>query len=217
VMGPTLAVNVGAGSAFHAPTFNDLYYPYGYGNPNLKPEQSRSIEAGVSGAANIVHWSVQTYQTKARDLIVLDSNYVPANVSEARLRGAEITLNAQWQHVTSALNYTVQSPLSQTAGSNYNHLLPRRSRQAGRLELGYDFGRAQIGSVINAVGQRYDDLANTQRLPGYATVDFKAEVQLVSHLNLQVKLGNFFDRQYETARFYNQEGRTLTLTLRYRQ
>ena len=36
------------GTAFKAPTFNELYFPL-YGNPDLAPEQSRSAELGVSG------------------------------------------------------------------------------------------------------------------------------------------------------------------------
>ena len=42
--------NVGYGTAFKAPSFNDLYYPltFGYqGNPNLLPEESRNREAAI--------------------------------------------------------------------------------------------------------------------------------------------------------------------------
>jgi len=36
------------GTAFKAPTFNDLYYPE-FSNPNLVPETSRNVEGGVYG------------------------------------------------------------------------------------------------------------------------------------------------------------------------
>jgi vitamin B12 transporter len=39
-------VTASAGTAFKAPTFNDLYFP-GFSNPDLRPETSRNIEAGV--------------------------------------------------------------------------------------------------------------------------------------------------------------------------
>ncbi|MBK7464919.1 MAG: TonB-dependent receptor [Betaproteobacteria bacterium] len=47
---PELARQSGYGTAFKAPTFNDLYYPLthgSYGNPNLKPEESRNREVSL--------------------------------------------------------------------------------------------------------------------------------------------------------------------------
>ena len=39
------------GTAFKAPTFNDLYYPF-CSNPDLKPETSRSANLGLSQRGN---------------------------------------------------------------------------------------------------------------------------------------------------------------------
>lgn len=214
VLERALAINAGYGKAFHAPTFNDLYFPWGAGNPNLKPENSRSIELGASGITSWLNWSLQAYDTKVHDLISLNSSYYPINTN-ARLRGVELTLNTHIGNTTAGLNYTAQDPRSREAGPNYDHLLARRSRQSGRIDLGYDFGAANISASINVVGRRYDDLANTMSLAGYTTVDFKANIELSKQWSLQTKLANFFDRQYETVRYYNQEGRSIYLTLRY--
>ncbi len=43
-----LRFTVSYGTAFKAPTFNELYYP-DYGNPDLDAETSRSLEVGLSG------------------------------------------------------------------------------------------------------------------------------------------------------------------------
>ncbi|MGD9841529.1 MAG: TonB-dependent receptor [Steroidobacteraceae bacterium] len=222
VMERALAINAGWGKAFHAPSFNDLYYPadaFSAGNPNLKPERSQSYELGVSGNLSWLSWSLQGFSTRISDLIdwIPDASffYSPNNVSAARLQGAELSLNGQWDKLTAGLNYTAQDPRSRETGVNHDHLLARRARQSGRIDLGYDFGAAQIGSSINVTGKRFDDLANTQVMGGYTTVDFKASVDLSKDFALQVKLGNFFDRQYETARYYSQEGRSIYLTLRY--
>ena len=43
---PELTVRAVVGSAFRAPTFNDLYFP-GYGVATVGPERSRSVEVGV--------------------------------------------------------------------------------------------------------------------------------------------------------------------------
>src|SRR5690606_33905936 len=44
--GVALRLTAAWGSAFKAPAFNDLYYP-GFGNPDLVPEKSHSIELGL--------------------------------------------------------------------------------------------------------------------------------------------------------------------------
>ena len=44
-----LRVTASYGTAFRAPTFNDLYYP-GFSNPKLRPEGSRNVEIGLRHA-----------------------------------------------------------------------------------------------------------------------------------------------------------------------
>lgn len=215
VLDQALAINAGWGKAFHAPTFNDLYYPYGYGNPNLKPERSQSYELGASGKKDWFDWSVQAYSTEADDLIAYNNAFLPDNVSKARLQGVETAVNGTWQKLRAGLNYTYQDPRSRQAGSNFDHILARRARNSGRFDLSYDFGAALISTSINAVGPRFDDLANTLPMAGYTTVDLRANVTLSKDLALQVTLGNFFDRHYETVRYYNEEGRSVYVTLRY--
>ena len=53
-------VTASYGTAFKAPTFNDLYYP-GFSNPNLVPETSRNVEGGVygNGASGDTQWELQ--------------------------------------------------------------------------------------------------------------------------------------------------------------
>jgi vitamin B12 transporter len=46
-------------------------------------------------------------------------------------------------------------------------------------------------------------------------VDLRAEYKLAADWRLQGTIGNAFDHEYETARFYNQEGRSVFVTLKY--
>ncbi len=215
LMGDALAFNAGAGKAFHAPTFNDLYYPFGFGNTNLKPERSNSVEVGLSGRSKWHNWSVQAYQTHTNDLIVFTNNFIPENVSKARQRGVELSAEGRWHAFTGGLNVSLQQPVSRDTGANFNHLLPRRARQTARLDAGYQWRDLNTGATLNYTGVRYDDVANTTRLPSYVTLDLRTDLVLPANFRLQFKLANVFNREYQTVYLYNQPGRTWGVTLRY--
>ncbi|MBU6246172.1 MAG: TonB-dependent vitamin B12 receptor [Xanthomonadaceae bacterium] len=211
-----LRLSASYGSAFHAPTFNDLYYPYGSGNPDLKPETSRSAELGVTQQGEGWHWALNAYQTRINQLITLDSNYYPRNLSRARIRGLEGQLGltlAGW-HWQGYL--TVQQPRNDDGGANNGHWLPRRPERTARIDVDRSFGTVAVGATFNAAGARYDDLANTHRLGGYATTDLRASLTFAPHWELEGRLANAFDRRYETIYYFNQPGRSWYLTLRYR-
>ena len=95
-------IGVAGSTGFRAPTFADLYqdYPAAFykGNPDLKPEKSRNIEAHVQYQDGGTLLRLTAYQNKVRDLIVNVSDPVtwwtsPQNVSQATLRG--LTLNGE--------------------------------------------------------------------------------------------------------------------------
>lgn len=210
-----LKLTASYGSGFHAPTFNDLYYPYGSGNPNLKPETSRSAELGLAQQQDSWNWALNAYQTRINQLITLDSNYVPQNVSQARIRGLEGQLGvtvAGWR-VQSYL--TLMQPLNDGSGSNHGHLLPRRAERTARVDLDRRYGRFGVGATFFVAGKRYDDLANAHRLGGYATTDLRASYAFAPGWEVQGRLANAFDHNYETAYYFNQPGRSVYLTLRY--
>lgn len=203
------------GTAFKAPTFNDLYFP-GYGNPKLEPEEATSLELGVRGEANWGTWSVNAYRTKVDNLIGYDAaSFSAGNVSEARILGVEGVLSTQIQGWRLNMNVTWQDPENQSTGSNRGHWLPRRAKHSLRLDLDRAFQQFAFGASLNVVGKRYDDLANTRELDAYTTLDLRGEMSFGKAWRVQARLTNLFDEDYETAAFYNQPGRGVLVTLRY--
>jgi vitamin B12 transporter len=203
------------GSAFHAPTFNDLYFPYGSGNPNLQPEKSRSAELGLSQQLSTWNWAVNAYQTRIDQLISLDSNYFPLNISKARIRGVEGQLGVKlggWQVQGYA---TWLQPRNVDGGANDGNALPRRPGHTGRIDLDRRIGDWGLGATVNGAGRSYDDVANRHPLGGYATTDLRASWHFAPGWQLEARLANVFDRHYETVWYFNQPGRTGFLTLRY--
>jgi len=210
-----LAVHAGWGSAFRAPSFNDLYYP-GFSNPNLNPEESNSYEVGVSGTVAPINWSLTAFETKVDDMIAYDPvAQRPMNIDQARIRGAEAELRTHWNDLSVALGYTYLDPRSRTPSGDYQNYLPRRARHAGRLDINYRLGAFSVGTFINAQGRSFDDVANLAPIGSFAVVDLIGEYRFGSGWSVQGKVANAFDRDYETARYYYQDGRTWFVTVRY--
>ncbi|WP_285403357.1 TonB-dependent receptor [Luteibacter sp. ME-Dv--P-043b] len=213
-----MKITASYGTAFHAPTFNDEYYPYFQYGPsvrNLKPEKSRTAEIGLSSRPGIWTWAVNAYQTRVDDLIGSDANFLPINVSKARLRGVEGQLGADMDgwHVRGYL--TLQQPLDRDSGAEKDNLLARRPRRTGRVDLDKDLGAFTLGGSVYASGYSYDDPANTTRLGGYTTADVRATWHLDDAWSVQGRVANIADKHYETVAYYNQLGRTYYLTLRF--
>ncbi|SDX00682.1 TonB-dependent receptor domain-containing protein [Marinobacter mobilis] len=222
-------VRASYGTAFRAPTFNDLYYPtetYASGNsytgnPNLKPEKSDAYEIGVSGSYNHWFWDLALYQMDIENLIELHFDVPtltlsPANVSEARIRGAELAagLNLDQWRLATALTYT------DPRDTETDNRLRRRSDRALRVDVDRTINQWILGATYRAQGERYDDAANTKKLAGYATLDLRASWAFARNWSTRLTLANVFDREYATAqRFsgakYIAAGRTGMLSVRY--
>ena len=205
------------GTAFKAPTFNELYWPNS-GNPDLEPEESSSIELGLSGAADA--WSLNLFRTGIDELIVYDaSTRAPANVDSARVRGLEVAAAADLKGWTLNASLTLLDPESRAAAARGN-VLPRRARESLRVDFDktFDgaFGRYALGGTLVVEGRKYDDLANARKIDGYATVDLRASLDLGDDWRAQLKIVNLLDERYETVAFYPGTGRGLFVTLRYR-
>lgn len=217
-----LRLTASYGTAYKAPTFNELYYPQ-FGNPALRPETSRSSELGLRGEHEVLSWSLNVFQTEVENLIAFDPMLVdadhpyggPNNIGQARIRGAEITAQAALAEWTLRGNATWLDPRDSGNGANHGNLLPRRAQRSARLDADRRFGDFSVGATAYAVGARYDDPANTKRLAGYATLDLRCSWQFSDAWRLQAAANNVTDRRYETAAYYNQPGRNYQVTLRY--
>lgn len=203
------------GTAFKAPTFNQLYYP-GFGSATLRPELSRSVEVGIAQQVAFGKWSLNAYQTNVTDLIGFDANFNPVNINTARLTGVEAQMQARLASWNINTTLTSQDP-RQTSGANTGKLLNRRATETARVEVARQFGEYRIASSIYTEGRRYDDLANTagKKLGGYSLLDVRAEYRIAPEWMAQGRVDNLLDKQYETAQFFNQPRRGLYLTLNY--
>lgn len=213
-------ISLSYGTAFKAPSFNDLYYP-SYGSPDLAPEQSASLELGLNGSLPLGPsldgaWDLRLYETRIDDLIAYDAAISSAaNIQQARIRGLEASGSVRRDDWSVQANLTLLDPENRSPGANAGNVLPRRPEQTAQIDVERQLERWSFGASLFAAGRRFDDLANTRRLDAYMLVDLRAEYALTPALKVQARIENAFDEDYETAYLYNRPGRSFYLTLSY--
>ncbi|MAP77142.1 MAG: TonB-dependent vitamin B12 receptor [Pseudomonadales bacterium] len=205
------------GTAFSAPTFNQLYFP-GYGNPDIQAETSRNIEVGLRGQHRWGSWSANAFRNDIDDMIAsvrVGGVSMAENVDKARITGLELEVLTQQLGWNWQANLTLQDPENRSSSANDDLLLRRVPEQIFNLDVDRRFGRIGLGASVHAEGRRWDNATNTNDLHGYNTVELRAEYWLSHAWRVQARVSNLFDNEYETAATYTQRGRAGYLTLRY--
>ncbi|ATO18441.1 TonB-dependent receptor [Acinetobacter sp. LoGeW2-3] len=213
----TLLAYTTYGTAFRAPTFNDLYYPSS-GNPALAPETSKNIEIGVKGQHKYVNWELSAFENKVDNLIAwapnAAGNYVPSNINEARIRGAELVLGQNYDNVSWNLNYTYQDPENRSKGAE-GQQIAYRPKQILNASVDYAIEQWTLGGSVHAEDQRKTGNVANPELHGFALFDTRVSYKVTPEFEVQAKLANVFDAEHNTNNGYNQDGRTAWVTLRY--
>ena len=212
-------VRASYGTAFRAPTFNDLYWP-GSGNADLEAEESETYELGFSGHYPVWYWDAALFQLDVDNLIAWQPSasgmWLPMNVNEARIRGAELSGGFEKNGWRSDLSATFLDPEDRNTGNDLTH----RSTQTLRLDLSKQLGTWKLGGTLVAANHRYDDADNEDRLPGYGTLDLRAGWAFAPGWTSQLSVENVFDRERKISEksndiYYITAGRTAMLTVRY--
>src|SRR5262249_2783779 len=118
---PAWRVTAAAGTAFKAPSFNDLYFPLSFGfagNPNLKPERSRGLDPALRYRTGGTAFSVTGFYTRIVDLIAVDPTFSTViNVNRAHIRGTTLAAGQAWGDLKADVEWTHQSPRNAVAGT----------------------------------------------------------------------------------------------------
>lgn len=196
---PATSIYSNIGTAFRAPTNNDLY-AIGWGaNPDLAPEESLSYEVGFDHQINKqLSTSLSVYRTEIDNLITsINSQLI--NINETTFTGGEISFN--WQQDQLFLNTTyayVQAKDDQTKKD-----LNRRPRQNFTLTAGWDDGEYGISASLSAESNSKDfaDSKNTPPsiIPGYVTTNVNAYWQVTPMIKFFTNIENIGDVKYKTA------------------
>ena len=212
---PGWRASAGYGTAFKAPTFNDLYYP-GFSNPDLKPETARNAEVALRYASEALAAGIVAYRNRVRDLIVFecdaDFNCAPQNVAAATLQGVTLDMRFRRGATVATASVDLQRPEDDASGL----LLPRRARRHAALAVEHPLGPVQVRAELSASSARFDDAANTRRMGGYALINLLVEWPFEARWTAFARLDNLLDKHYELAADYRTAGATLFAGVRWR-
>ena len=209
----TAAANTG----FRLPTFNDLYYPV-YGNPNLRPETSRNVEAGLRYRHAAGEASVLAYRNEIENLIQYQGYTQVAN-KNAVIKGVTVSATQRLGATTVRGSVDWMDPRDDNTGQ----MLTRRPRTALKIAADHRIGPWRLGAEWLASGYRMDNSFNATtfsnevtRLGGYSVLNLVASYDIDRKTQVQLRWNNVTDKDYELVRGYATPGSNVFVTLTYR-
>ena len=222
-------VHASAGTGIRPPDAFEIAYT---DNPQLKPERSRSIEAGVSHVARRLSTDIQitAFRNDYDDLIVAvsrafqdASQFRTDNISNARAQGVEVSAvwHGRWG-LTGRAGYTwldteilaVDDAAAAPPPFEVGDPLVRRPAHQGSLGLTYAQGRwagfADLGARGHAldIEPNFGAFGGLFTLPGFTVVNAGGSVRVHRAIDVFARGINLFDREYEEALGYPALGRS---------
>ena len=208
---PGYRVSARYGTAFRAPTFNDLYYPtdsWGYyGNPDLSPETSRNSEVALEGLSSGINWRVTAYRNDIRNMIQW-GNSTPENKDHAQIDGLELEaqfLTGLLQHKVSA---DFMNPVDKKSGAQLNY----RARNTYKWTGSVNWDKWDSSLTANYQSSRYS--GNTKLLP-YTVWNAGLGYRVTKQLHVGGRIDNLFDKDYVLISGYKPAGQNFYLDASY--
>ena len=203
-------VSLSHGTAFIAPTLNDLYIddPGFIGNPNLEPEISRSTEIGFTGNHGWGQWETRVYHTIIKNVIInfdptpLDWNdaWTAKNSDKAEINGLEFEVSGKTGDWDNMVNLSFINAKDKDTGN----ALQNRAERTLKMNLAKDFDSYRFGAHLLAQSPRFGNSSNTTELAGYAIVNLMLEKAIDKNWSIKTRLDNILNKEYSTSMdFYN--------------
>jgi len=201
-------------TAFRAPTFQDLF---GFGgNPQLRPERTRTNELGVQWASGANRVRVVGFHTDYQDAITFDNvTFTAQNIRKAKVTGVETSYSGRIAGIDLRAALTLQDAVEQEP-DDIERAAIRRAKRFGSIAAFRNFGRLRLGGELLASGARPDvDIATFEpvQLAGYTVVNLLARLEYNKHLYLSARLENALDEEYQIVHGFNTAPRGFFVTV----
>jgi vitamin B12 transporter len=208
--------------------------PFFHGNPNLEPERSRSVEAGIEQrlAADRLRaeitWFDNRYEnlisTRTTDPATFAAEYF--NIGLTRARGSEVAVNAAPLpnlRLNAGYTFLASKIVDSTSPDNVvfqpGKWLFRRPRHSGFVGANWTYERLGFNLTGLFIGRFVDsDFASLQpplvENPGYTVWEARLHYKLTEQVSALLAADNLTDRDYMEALGYRALGRAVRAGLR---
>ena len=152
------------------------------GNPDLKPESSKNAEIELRGrlGANS-NWAINLYHNDMTNMFLWNGKSGSESAMEntdATIKGIELSGTTVIQEWAISGSVSFLDP-EFSNGTNAGKTLNRRATQLFAVNADKDFGRWTLGATFKGQGGVWDSPDNeTNRLPGFGTLDLRATVKV---------------------------------------
>ena len=192
---PNASIYTNIGSAFRAPSLNELYSQWG-GNENLKPEESISYELGLDyGITSNLLANFSIYRTNIDNLIVYNVA-TNENIGKATFTGGELGLKWQQDDLFLSTQYAYVDTENKASGLEIAY----RPKQTVTLSAGLEnmvYGVS--ASIIARSNSNTSNSANPIKVPGYATIDLNAFWNINPNVKVFTNIQNIGDVEYRES------------------
>ena len=213
---PQWRLSASVGTGFRSPTLYQRFSDYGFAG--LQPEESHNRELGLTYRHEAQAFSVVAYHNQVSHLIAFDAAGACvsafgcyANTAKATLQGLTFSGQTRWASALWSASLDVQDPIDANTGRR----LARRAQHLFKLAAETSWQGWDWRADVLLSGDRFDNAANTTRLPGYGLLNVGASRSIASHTELLVRLDNLGDKAYETAKGFANPGRTVFVGLKW--
>lgn len=182
-------------TSFITPNLTQLFGAFG-GNPDLEPEENRTLEGGVEYKANEkLRLSVLYFDRNEKNTIGYDANFVGINLEE-EIDANGLEVDVSWLP-TSPLRIDANYTYTQRTGDN----AIRIPRHKANLSLGYALGKAtDLSLVYSYTGNRMDTDFTTftdRELQAFSLVNLYVGHELIQNrLNVFMAADNILNADY---------------------
>ena len=204
------SINAGLGRAFRAPDATDRF---GFGgNPDLDPELSDSVQLGLRYRPSNRHsFDFELYANDVEDLIEFDfATFTLVNIDKAEIRGAELA----WEYRGDSFILRSELNAQQAENAATGGRLLRRAERSATLSYVQEVGAHRLGISLLASGDR-EDFGGVE-LDGYVIANLTGQFQLGEQWQLNARVENLFDEEYQTANNFRMQELSGFVELRYR-
>ena len=205
-------LSVSQGTGFKAPTFNDLYWPWG-GNAALKPEKVESKEILLRNQFDNGSVEISVYDAEIDNLIAWaaqpDGNWLPSNIDNATTKGVDLTVSLH----TGDFSHLVAAAYVDTEDKSTGKELIRRPKVKATYTLGYQVDALTANIVLDFRGLSRD--AQDEMLKSALLTNISLTYEFTNKLAVSGKVNNLFDEDYTVAEHYLTDGLNYQLAATY--